>query len=308
MWKWLKEEWVQIGEKTKIFLVFGMLVILVLLGALVWTFLSGGGDGPASARRATEAEKPPAISIEEVLGNSGIVPAMGPNERRILERHFQAVGGVDRIASINSVVAMGNIIPAEGSPQPVVLVKKTGQKLRVTVKGPGGQVVMAVTPESNWRAYYRNGKLESVDTLKEEDILRMKRSAYVVSELFLAMQNEWTVQYLGQKSFNYKMAHCFEVKLDRKGLVRFFIDPETFLDTGREDWYYDDAGTLTIIRVLSFDHVDIAGLKVPSRIESYEDNVHKQTFLATDVEVNPGILDSSFARPELIEAKAAATP
>ena len=299
-----------VGEKTKIFLVFGMFVILLLLASLLWTLLTRDktvDEGQLVAGAGEAGEPVSTATFEESLADKANFPSLGPRERNILERHFQAVGGVDRIASINSVLVTGEIHYPQGAVQPIVLVKKSGQKLRLSIKTGDGQIVMAVTPENNWRALYQNGKLRYLDQPKEDEVRRLKRSAYVVSELYMALNNEWTVRYLGQLAFNYKMAHCFEVKLNEKDIVRFFINPDTFMDVGREDWYYDADGELTIARILGSEHIDIAGLKVPGRIENYEDNDLKQVFVATDVEINPGILDSSFLQPE-IPPEAESTP
>ena len=144
-----------------------------------------------------------------------------------------------------------------------------------------------------------------MEDLEPEEAERLRRGAYVVSELYLAMQNSWTVRYLGEQAFNYEMAHCFEVKVSDRNSIRFFIDPLTYMDTGREEWLFDEEGTLTITRVIGSEHMDISGLKVPGKVEIYENNVYQQTFVAVDTEVNPGIFADAFERPnQPVEAPA----
>lgn len=308
MLRWIREEWEMATFSMKAIVLAGCLLIVALCAVLVWTLRNWRG-APHEAPEPAVAQAPePDIDFETVLAETDVLPSLGPNERTILEKHFSALGGVRRLASISSMLSKGEVTLADGTVREIVVVKKEGSRMRMSVRTPAGQVVMAITPEDSWRCVWRGGRLVSLEDLSREDAQRMKRSSYVVSELYLAMHNPWTVEYLGAQAFNYRMAHCFEVEINDRERLRFFIDPDSFLDVGREEWVFDEDGTLTITRLVGSEHMDIAGLKVPGKIETYENNVLMQTFVARDVEINLGVFNKTFERPEPVLTDDAATP
>jgi hypothetical protein len=297
MFRRLREEWELASPRVKVMVPLGIVAFAAFSYGLTWVLSNWRGDLAEDPVDPMTRESPKRVPLDEALPESEIVPALGPNERAILEQHFVALGGVDRLASIRSLLSSGEITYADGEVRPIVVVKKQGARLRLSMKTPEGQLVMVVTPDDSWRCVWQAGRLVLLEDLAPEEAEDLRRSAYVVSELYLAMQNSWTVRYLGEQAFNYEMAHCFEVKVNDRNSIRFFIDPETYLDAGREEWLFDAEGTLTITRAIGSEHMDISGLKVPGKVEIFENNVYKQTFVAIDAEVNPGIFADAFERP-----------
>jgi hypothetical protein len=293
----MREDWQLMRPRTRKLVVASIVVISLMAVALVWTILRNVNAEPVSFEPIEETALIQEDPLEALAPDTAILPAPKSLDRNILERHFAAIGGVKRLASINSLLVMGDIAFPNGEVLSFVIAKKRGQRIRVSTTRGNSTIVMVVTPEDAWRSVRQNGKLTVIEDLSEANRENMLNSSYVVSELFLAMNNSWTVEYLGQQAFNYEMAHCYEVKLDQGHFIRFYIDPETFLDIGREERTFDEDGTLNVTRLFTSEHMDISGLKVPSKTESYVNGELVQTFTATDVELNPGILDSSFTRP-----------
>ena len=277
----------------------GVLSVLVLIGLLIFSLLKEPETTDREPRVAGDLPNPlEAPSLYEVMDDTAALPRMTPQERAILERHFFALGGVERLASINSLLATGEMLLADGRILPVVMAKKHGGRIRVTFRQDNRQVVMVVTPDDAWKTVWQAGRLAFVGNLLPEERENLRRSSYVVSELFLAMLNTWTVGYLGEQAFNYRMSHCFEVRISDRNRIRFFIDPETFLDLGREDWVFAEDGTLSLTRFINHEHRNVDGFRIPGKMEMFANNVLVQTFRAQEFEVNPGILDQSFRRPE----------
>lgn len=268
-----------------------------MLVAVVWSILRNTNAEPVTYEPVASIVEQDPDSLEALVPDADALPAPKSINRAVLERHFDAIGGVKRLASINSLLVMGDVILPDDAVIPFVIAKKKGERIRVSVKRQNLTILSVVTPEDAWRSVRRDGILASVEDLPEEDQENMRRSSYVVSELFLAMNNSWTIEYLGQQAFDYQMAHCYEVKVDPRHFIRFYLDPESFLDIGREERVFDGEGTLTIARIVNSEHMDISGLTVPSKIETFVNGELKQTFIAKDVELNPGILDSTFIRP-----------
>ena len=93
------------------------------------------------------------------------------------------------------------------------------------------------------------------------------------------------------------MAHVFEIRPKARHTVRFFIDPETYLDSGREDRVFESDGTLVITRRLNYDHFHANDMVVPGRVESYVNGKLLQTMVIEQAQINSGVLDSVFQRP-----------
>ena len=285
-------------EKTKLLSGVILFISFVLLLALVWVVRNWHGvtlETPEEVVVETTPSLREVIRAEEV---SGLVMPMSVTERSVLDRHFAALGGVNRISSITSFRMSGKGTFADGTEQDIVIIKKAGDRMRLTIKTPQMSRVMVVAPDANWVGLWNGGELLHVEKMSEAEISRQRHNAHVVSELYMALQNEWDLRYIGQRNFNYKMTHVFEVQTTPRHSIRFMIDPDTFLDIGQEERLFEEDGTLTITRRLNSGHTKVNGLNIPQKVEMFVNDVLMQTFEVESVQVNPGILDSIFAFPE----------
>lgn len=292
------ETWSQVSPPKQKLFIASIILILLMLAAVVWSIVRNLNAEPIQYAAEPGIEEDAPDSIEALVPDSSVLPPAQSVNRAVLERHFDAIGGVKRLATINSLLAHGDVTFADGREMPFVVAKKKGQRIRVSTKDQINTFVMVVTPEDAWRGTLVRGQLVDLGDLSAEEGDDMRRFSYVVSELFMAMNNSWTTEYLGQQAFNYKMAHCYEVKLNPRHFIRFYIDPDDFLDIGREDRFFDEDGTLRVTRLLNSEHAELEGLTVPTKIETYIDGELAQTFIARDLEINPGILDNAFIRPD----------
>jgi len=89
----------------------------------------------------------------------------------------------------------------------------------------------------------------------------------------------------------------FELQFGQRHVTRFYIDPESYLNVGREDRVFDDDGTLNIIRRVYSDHLEVKGLTIPGKVETYFNDTLSRTFHLSNAELNPGVIDSFFTRP-----------
>jgi len=217
-------------------------------------------------------------------------------EQAILHEYFEGMGGVEKLASMKSVRATGELTFPDGRILRAVVVKKAGGLIRFILGIAPRQIVIGVNPDDAWQSSWVDGR-EIVEDIDPAQLDYMRRSGHPVSKLFMAMHNEWSITYLGEKAFNYKMAHVFEVKIDARETARFFIDPETFLEMGTEEWINDPSG-VTITRHLQSEHFEADGLTMPGRVETHINGVLSHTYIVQKVEVNPGVINSSFYRPE----------
>ncbi len=298
MIRYFQEAWEMSSLGSKI---FGFLFVILSIAGLVgvfWVTSNWSGDlveddTPVAGLGSFNLRK----SIREVEATNPLVLPIGVAERAVLDRHFMALGGIQTISSVSSLRFSGKVHFADGTIQDVFVVKKGGDRMRISVRTPLSQTSIAISPKDNWKATWHLESVVEVGDMSPEELESHMRYIYVVSELYLAMEKGWDMNYLGQHDFNYKMAHVFEVRPEPKHSVRFFIDPETHLDIGREDRIFENDGTLTITRRMNSEHFQANRLTIPGKVETYLNGEISQTLIIKRGEVNSGVLDSVFTRP-----------
>lgn len=281
--------------------IVGFLFVILSIAGLVgvfWVTSNWSGDlveddTPVAGSGSFNLRK----SIREVEASNPLVLPIGVAERSVLDRHFMALGGIQTISSVSSLRFSGKVHFVDGTIQDVFVVKKGGDRMRISVRTPLSQTSIAISPKDNWKAIWHLESVVEVEDISPEELESHMRYIYVVSELYLALEKGWDMNYLGQHDFNYKMAHVFEVRPDPKHSVRFFIDPETHLDIGREDRIFENDGTLNITRRMNSEHFQANRLTIPGKVETYLNGEISQTLIIERGEVNSGVLDSVFKRP-----------
>lgn len=302
MIRYFRESWEMASLGSKVLVILFGVVSVVGLVAVFWISSNWAGD-PIEGESVVAGQGGFDIrkSIREAEAIDPVVLPMGVAERAVLDQHFKALGGIQAISSVSSLRFSGKVHFADGTVQDVFVVKKGGDRMRISVRTPVSQTSIVVSPGDNWRAVWQLEHVVSVEDLSPQELESHLRYIYVVSELYLAMEKGWKLNYLGQHDFNYRMAHVFEVKPHARHSVRFFIDPETFLDVGREDRIFEEDGTLTITQRLNFDHIKANRLTIPGKVATYLNGELSQTLNIERGEVNSGVLDSVFIRPVLTQ-------
>ena len=302
MIRYFRESWEMASLGSKVFTILFGIISIVGLVAVFWITSNWAGD-PIEGESVVAGQGGFDIrkSIREAEAIDPVVLPMGVAERAVLDQHFKALGGIQAISSVSSLRFSGKVEFADGTVQDVFVVKKGGDRMRISVRTPVSQTSIVVSPGDNWRAVWQLEHVVSVEDLSPEELESHMRYIYVVSELYLAMEKGWKMNYLGQHDFNYRMAHVFEVKPHARHSVRFFIDPETFLDVGREDRIFEEDGTLTITQRLNSDHIKANRLTIPGTVATYLNGELSQTLHIERGEVNSGVLDSVFNRPVLTQ-------
>lgn len=280
-------------SESKVLLALFLCGVLLLFGIMVLILRLWRGD----VAPVGEADRELSSTDTELSVGGARIP-LAVAERTVLDNYFAALGGSALLESINSLRAEGTLTFPDGRRHPVVIIKKAG-RIRVSVRLGTNTLVQAMHPNDAWLAVFHGGKVASVGDLDESGAKSLGLYTHVASELYLARRENWPITYLGVRDFNYRMLHVFEVEVSQRHHARFFIDPENFLEVGREDLVFEDDGTLKIFRILNSGILEASGLRLPRRLDTYVDGKLTQTLVLNQIEINPGILDSIFNRPTL---------
>jgi len=298
MLEWLFEEW---DAASPIARILFCLVVLAVPGFMVTGLLLlvpfEKAPVAASVQEATEPAQPAQPDLGEALSDPSLIENLGREERFILDRHFEAIGGIQNLSMVQSLRCIGNMQFADGGEFPIVVIKKHPNHIRLTIMRPEGELVMVSTPLDRWRCLWRGAALLMVEDLDQETAEGLTRSSFVVSELFLALQNSWTVHYIGEREYEQKPSYCFEVTVSDQHHIRYYIDPKSFLDIGREEQVYNSDNELLVTRTSFSAHKNFGQATLGTVAKLYENNEYKQTFSISELEFNPGVLPDTFERP-----------
>lgn len=291
MFRSWKERWILASKRSK--LAFGAVLLLsaLLFSLLVLVLRNWQGEVVDSAPIAASVPAP----VEEVLEWDG-QERLSPAGRAVLQRHFAALGGGQRIGSVISLLATGDMEFASGERLPAVFILK-GDEMRLSLKTANGQDIWVVGEEDAWHCRWRAGNLVEREDLGSEGRTQLFLSRYSLQPLYQQVRESGQLGYMGTQPFEYKMSHCFEMEGPDRSRLRYYIDADTFLDVGMEMRVFENDGTLRILRQIYGERMDIGGLQVPKRISGYIDGDLVQTFEIADIDLNVGIFDSTFARP-----------
>jgi len=302
MIRYIRESWEMASLGSKVFAALFVVISIAGLAGTFWITSNWSGDiMEGDAEVAGKGGFNLRQSIREAQAIDPVVLPVGVAERAVLDQHFKALGGIQTVSSVSSLRFSGKVYFADGTIQDVFVVKKGGDRMRISVRTPVSQTSICISPDDNWRATWQLERVIDVEDLSPDDMESHGRYIYAVSELYLALENGWDLNYLGQHEFNYRMAHVFEVKPHPRHSVRFFIDPESFLDVGREDRIFEADGTLNITQRFNSEHIKANRLTIPGKVETFYNGELSQTLHILRGEVNSGVLDSVFTRPVLTQ-------
>lgn len=294
MLRGLKERWAVAREGSKLAIFLVLVVSAALFSLLVLILRNWQGDIDYSELAPIEEERT-GIEEEELLKMDEL-GGLSPTGRAILQKHFSALGGAQRIGSVISLLANGEMELATGERLEAVYIRKSAQQ-RLSIKTKTGQQISVLSETDAWRCRWRAGNLVEREDLDAVGRERLELSDYSLQTLYREVRESGELTYLGTRAFDYKTSHSFELAGPEGARLRIYIDPETFLDIGREVRRFDTNGALQVLRQVYGDRLDIGGIQVPGKITGYVDGILMQTFHIADIDLNVGIFDTAFERP-----------
>lgn len=225
--------------------------------------------------------------------------ALSLSERAILDAHFAAIGGVQHLTQVKSIRMKGRLQLPDGQEQELLVVKKSGEKIRISRRMDNWHRTAVVTPVEDWFALWKDGELKLVEDLDPLERSAMMRYPHVKNELLLALENSWKLHYNGLEPFEGVMAHSFEVEMSPGQRARFYLDPESLHCLGRDEFESQPDGSIARVRSVFEQYTtDPDGYLFPTRTTTLINGQLRQILTITEMETNPGVLDSIFQRPQ----------
>ena len=224
----------------------------------------------------------------------------------ILAKHFQAMGGLDKIRALNTMRITGTAENGPGMETPITIERKRPGKSRTefTVQGMTG--VQAFDGEKTWSVMPFMGKKDP-DVGSEEDNKNAQDDADFDGSLVDYKAKGHTVELVGKESV--EGADAYKLKVTKKsGKVEYhYLDTETYLLV-KSEGKFKNRGTEMEIESLMSDYKDVNGYMAPFSMDQGVKGMpqrRKMTF--TKIELNVPIDDSRFTVPAGADTTKSAT-
>ncbi len=214
----------------------------------------------------------------------------------ILAKHFETMGGLEKIKALNSMRITGTMAMGPGMEAPITLERKRPGKRRIefTVQGMTG--VQAFDGEKGWSVMPFMGKKDP-EASSEEDNKEAQDDADFDGALVDWKTKGHTVELVGKEPV--EGADTYKLKITKKnGNIEYqYLDAETYLLV-RNEGKVKRRGTEIEGESTFSDYKDVEGYMMPFTMEQGAKGMpQKQRMTFSKIEVNVPLDDSRFIMP-----------
>lgn len=219
----------------------------------------------------------------------------------ILAKHFETMGGLEKIKALNSMRVSGTMTMGPGMEAPITLERKRPGKRRIefTVQGMTG--VQAFDGEKGWSVMPFMGKKDP-EPSTDEDNKEAQDDADFDGALVDWKTKGHTVELVGKEPV--EGADTYKLKITKKnGNIEYqYLDAETYLLV-RNEGKVKRRGTEIEGESTFSDYKDVQGYMMPFTMEQGAKGMpQKQRMTFSKIEVNVALDDSRFVMPAVAAA------
>lgn len=222
----------------------------------------------------------------------------------IIDKHFAAIGGKAKLASLKTMKFNANIEIMPGQKAPVLMTMKDGNKMRFDLDLQGMKMTNAFDGTIGWMINPFGGKTEP-ERMPEEAVKELKKQADFQGPLFDYQKKGSTVKFIGKEDM--EGTEVYKLQLNEKDgdVTYYFIDAESHLLLKESQKVkIEDKETETSTLMSNYKMVD--GLLFPFTVESRSgsgDNSQGQAINIEAIEINIPVEDKIFMMPAPAEKK-----
>jgi hypothetical protein len=233
-----------------------------------------------------------------VAGAALALPASAQNLDEVLNKYYQARGGLDKIKAVQSMRLTGKITMGPGLEAPVTLELKRPTNVRLEFIVQGNPGVQAYDGKVGWGINPMGGKKDA-EPMSPDDVKDMEEQADFDGPLVDWKAKGHQVELLGKEKI--EGSDAWKIKLTLKtGDTRYiYLDADSYLEI-QTDAKRTVRGSEMEIESTSGDYKEVGGLLMPhSIVNGTKGSPQKQTITIDKIELNPPIDDNRFKMPEV---------
>jgi outer membrane lipoprotein-sorting protein len=214
----------------------------------------------------------------------------------VLAKHYEAVGGLDKIKALNTMRVQGTMGIGPGMEAPFTMERKRPGKSRMEFSIQGMTGIQAFDGEKTWAVMPFMGKKDP-EVGSDEDNKNAADDADFDGALVDWKAKGHTVELVGKESV--EGADTWKLKVTKKnGNVEYqYLDAETYLLV-KSEGKAKRRGTEMEVETLFSDYKDVDGYMEPFSMEQGAKGMpQRQKMTFTKIELNVPLEDARFAVP-----------
>ncbi len=230
----------------------------------------------------------------------GAAAAQNPTLEQVLEKHYEAIGGLQAWQQLQSMKATGKMSmgPMEA---PVTLTAKRPDKLRIDFVVQGMTGTQAYDGETAWMLMPFMGKTEA-EVMAPDQAKAMVDEADIDGPLVGYEEEGQKVELLGQEEVEGTPAYKLKVTRPSGDVSFYYLDSEYYVPIRVEGTRTIQGKEVQFETTLS-DYKEVGGLLMPHSISSKAKEAPSgQSLTLEEIEVNLNLEDGQFKMPEKKEA------
>ena len=261
-----------VGERMR-------LRLSLLLGCAAVAVLSAGTATVLSAEKQPAPADTPAPSVDDIVA-----------------RHVAAVGGLDKIRSIQTLRERGHITAGADRQALVLRERKRPDRTRFELTTQGVTAVFVSNGEQGWKVSPFDNDVEPTP-LAEEAVAEASEQADIEGPLVDWKQKGHTIELVGTATVRGREAYKVKLTLASGDVRHEYIDVKTMLRTRTESTRTVRGRPLEIETTYS-DYKKVGGVQFPHLVEVVAAGRPQMLrVLVERIEVNPTIADARFEMP-----------
>ena len=214
----------------------------------------------------------------------------------IINKHFEALGGKDKLANLKTMKLLCSVEIAPGMKAPITMYYVNNKSMRVEVEVQGMKILSAVDGDSGWSINPMSGKKDA-ERMNADEIKESKDQMDLTGALFNYKEKGHAVELLGKEDM--EGTEVYKIKITKKsGDIEYdFIDASTYL-TLKETTTHKFKDKETTSDAIYSDYRKAGDILFPFSIENRETGASQgQALIVESIEINPVIDNSIFKMP-----------
>lgn len=218
----------------------------------------------------------------------------------IVSRHLAAIGGVERIKSLDSVRVQGRIVAAGGRTGKATLLRSRPNKVRFGIEMSGAEMVQAYDGQDAWRLTPKAlGGTGRPHDMPEHVANSFVARAGIDSLLLEYKEKGRKVELLGKVESDVSSLFHLRVTESGGGVTDLYLDTKRYLLIERVFRTYNRHIRKQIeIKNVYGDYREVEGIPTSHSWQQWAQGALTWTIKLDKVEWNPKLDDKLFRRPE----------
>jgi outer membrane lipoprotein-sorting protein len=215
----------------------------------------------------------------------------------VLNRYYEAIGGLDAWESLKSMRATGKTMMGQGIEVPLTMLAKRPRKVRIEFTFQGMTGVQAFDGETAWMLLPFMGKTEP--EVMPEDMSRELEDQADMDGPLVGWKDEGNqIELVGMEETEGTQAYKLKVTLKNGDVQYYYLDSEYYVPIKIESSREMQGRTIEVETIIS-DYKEVDGLMIAHSIENRPKGAPAGQVITIDqVELNVDVPDSVFVMPE----------